>query len=87
MEYRCGEIESPLITVQGSILVPVGHNKMLLTEALKYKATAGKQKPEHFEGMPNDVLTATRGEVSEQLGLTATLAQTNEAAVEINAVV
>lgn len=87
MEYRCGEIESPVTTVQGSILVPVSHAKMLLTEPLKYKATSGKQKPEHFEGMANDVLTALREEASHQLGLTATLSQTGEEAVEINAVV
>jgi hypothetical protein len=86
MEYRCtGEVP---ITVTGSILVPVTAGKMLLTSTLKYKASKGKQVPEHFEDEPSDVLTASlNGEIFEQLGQTASLTQTNEEAVEINTAV
>jgi hypothetical protein len=84
MEYHC--IGGVPVTVAGSILAPVEADKMLLTTPLKYKASKGKQKPEQFEGGPLDVLTAN-GKVSEQLGETASLTQTNEEAVEINAAV
>jgi hypothetical protein len=45
-------------------------------------ATAGKQKPEHFEGGEKDVLTNA---LNEQVGLSLTSTQTTEEAVEINA--
>jgi hypothetical protein len=74
-------------TVSGSVLVPVRVDLGLLTTTLKYSATAGRQKPERFEGGPTDVLTASlNGELLKQLGWTATLIQTNEEAVEVNAV-
>jgi hypothetical protein len=86
LEYRC--IGGVPITVTGSILVPVKADKMAITSTLTYKASKGRQKPEHLEGEPPDVLTASlNGEASEQIGLTATLTQTNEEALEINAVV
>ena len=86
MEYTCtGGVP---LTVEGAILVPVVVDKMALTSALKYKQTAGKQKPEHFEGGPKEVLTSTpNGETFEQLGETAALNATSEEAIEINAVV
>lgn len=85
LEYRC--IGGVPITVTGSILVPVKADKMAITSTLKYKASKGRQKPEHLEGEPPQVLTASlNGEASEQIGLTATLTQTNEEALEINAV-
>jgi hypothetical protein len=86
MEYRCtGGVPT---TITGAILVPVTVDKMLGTITVKYAATAGKQKPEHLEGGPSEVLTASlNGEVFEQIGETATLTQVNEEAVEINAVV
>ena len=86
IEYRC--VGTPPITVSGSILVPVTVDAKLRTTRMKYNAKAGKQKLEHFEGEPADVLTASlNGEAFEQLGETATLRQTNEEPVEINAVV
>jgi hypothetical protein len=85
LEYRC--IGGVPTTVTGSILVPVKADKMAITSTLKYKASKGRQKPEHLEGEPPEVLTASlNGEASEQIGLTATLTQTNEEALEINAV-
>jgi len=86
LEYTCtGGVP---LTVEGSILVPVLVDKMATTSALKYKATGGKQKPEHFEGESKDVLTSTpNGITFEQLGETATLTETAEEPIEINAVV
>lgn len=84
MEYRC--IGGVPIALSGSILVPVTVDKMLGTTTLKYKASKGKQKPEAFEGESAGVLTASlNGEASEQIGVTATVTQVNEEAVEINA--
>jgi hypothetical protein len=86
MEYRC--VGGVPTTITGSLLVPVTVDKMLVTRTVKYAETTGKQKPERFEGEPVDVLTASlNGEAFEQLGEKATLTQTNEEAVEINAVV
>ena len=46
-------------------------NKMVFTETLKYAAKRGHQKPEHFEGEPNDVLITTFNEKKvEQSGIT-----------------
>jgi hypothetical protein len=86
LEYSC--VGGVPITVTGAVLVPVKADKMLATSTLKYAATKGKQKPEHLEGGPTEVLTAPlNGEAFEQIGETATLAQVNEEAVEINAAV
>ncbi len=76
------------ITVGGSVLVPLTPvDKMLTTLTLKYSAKAGKQKPEHFEGEPNDVLiTEINGKKPEQSGITITSTQTAEEALEVNAV-
>lgn len=86
LEYTCtGGVP---LTVDGAILVPVVVDKMALTSVLKYTQTAGKQKPEHFEGGPKEVLTSTpNGETFEQLGEAAALTATSEEAIEINAVV
>jgi FG-GAP repeat len=86
LEYTCSG-GLPL-TLVGSILTPVSVDKMATTSILKYKQASGKQKPEKFEGGAKDVLSATtNGEFFEQLGETATLTQTDEEAIEINAVV
>jgi hypothetical protein len=49
---------------------------MLTTATLKFTATAGKQKPERFEGGEQDGLTNS---LSEQVGLTVGPPQTNGA--------
>jgi hypothetical protein len=86
MEYTC-TLGLPL-TVQGSILVPVLADKMAVTSAVKYREVSGKQIPEHFEGEPKDVLTSTlNGIAFEQLAESASLTETAEEAIEINAVV
>ncbi len=76
------------ITVGGSVIVPVKTNKMLNTLTLKYTANKGKQKPEHFEGEPTDVLISEiNGKKPEQSGINITSTQTGEEALEANAVV
>jgi len=82
IEYTCAG--SAPTTLSGSIISPVSADKMVSTATVKYAATAGKQKPEGFEGGEKDVLTNT---LNEQVGLTLTATQTNEEAIEINAVV
>ena len=69
--------------VKGSILVPVTADRMLVAATLEYRATAGKQKPERFEGGERDVLLSSlTGGAAEQSGLTLTATQINEEAVE-----
>jgi hypothetical protein len=80
IEYVCAG--GPLTTLTGSIIGPVPSNKMFTTATVKHTATAGKQKPESFQGGEKDVLTNGLG---EQVGLTVTAIQKNEEAFEINA--
>jgi alpha-tubulin suppressor-like RCC1 family protein len=82
IEYACAG--SAPTTLSGSIIGPVTADKMASTATVKYAATAGKQKPEAFEGGEKNVLTNA---LNEQVGLTVTATQTNEEAIEINAVV
>jgi YVTN family beta-propeller protein len=85
MEFSCA---STTVSVQGSVIVPVTGNKMLLTVTVKASATLGKQKPENFVGEPKDILEESfNGGRFEQTGLTLTTTQTNEEAVEVNSVV
>ena len=85
MEMTCG---TETIVVRGSLNVPVEGNKMLATGPLKLKAVRGKQKPEALNGEPADVLEASLNgsQRFEQTGVTATLSQTDEEAVEVNSV-
>ncbi len=83
-EFNCG---STPVTIGGSVIVSVPKNEMLLAPTLKYEATSGKQKPEHFDEEPNDVLETSFGGPFEQTGLTITTTQTNEEEVEVNTAV
>ena len=84
--FNCG----PTIhaTVGGSVLVHLPTtNKMVKIETLKYLAKKGHQKPEHFEGEPNDVLITTFNETKvEQSGITVTSTMTGEEAAELNTI-
>lgn len=84
--FNCGV--SLHVTVGGSVLVPVApSDKMLTALSLKYKASRGHQKPEHFEGEPSDVLlTAINAKAPEQSGITITSTQDAEESLEVNAV-
>jgi hypothetical protein len=82
MEFTCGTV---VVQVTGSVLVKDAAGKMASTEIIKYVETGGKQKPEHFEGGPSDVLEAKFGEAAiEQMGLALTVTQTREEPLEIN---
>jgi alpha-tubulin suppressor-like RCC1 family protein len=83
-EFSCGESG---VVVQGSVIVALHANEMQLAPTLKYEATNGKQKPEHFDEEPNDVLEASIGGPLAQTGLTVTATQTNEEEVEVNAAI
>jgi len=76
------------VTVGGSVLVNVPSDKMLTAMTLKYTAKDAKQKPEHFEGEPDDTLVSElNGKKPEQSGINITSTQTGEEALEANAVV
>jgi alpha-tubulin suppressor-like RCC1 family protein len=80
MEYTC--TGGTPVTLSGSIIGPVPADKIFTTGTVKYVETAGKQKPERFEGGEKNVLT---NGLSEQVGLKVTGTQTNEEPFEINA--
>jgi len=61
---------------------------MWLTQALKAKASRGKQTPESFAGGPKDILEESFNSAPfEQTGLTIAITLTNEEEVEVNSVV
>ncbi len=85
MEFSCG---GTTISVQGSVIVPLKPDKMSLTQALKFKAAKGKQKPERFIAGPKDVLEASfNHEAFVQIGLTLSVTQTSREALEVNSAV
>jgi hypothetical protein len=85
VEFSCG---STSVLVRGAVLVPIKADKGYPTQALKFAATKGKQKPEGFEGEPKEILEESfnKGASYEQTGLTAAITQTNKEDVEVNAV-
>ncbi len=85
MGFSCGIMT---VSVRGSVIAPVSADKMSLTQALKAKASKGKQTPESFVGGPKDILEeSVNGAPFEQAGLTAAISQINEKEVEVNSVV
>jgi hypothetical protein len=79
LDYTCAGGEQ--VVLGGSLLAPVAAGRMLTTATFKFTATAGRQKPESFEGGELDVLTNGFG---EQVGLSLASTQTNEEPFEIN---
>jgi hypothetical protein len=80
---ECGATKEAVV-VEGSVIGPFGTvDKMVAANTVKYKATAGKQAPEGFEGGPNDTLLAHFGTGSEQAGLTGVEKVTNGEKLEI----
>lgn len=85
-EFSCQEFIR--LVVQGSVLVPVHTNAMVLTGAQRFAENKGKQKPEGFEGSPKDVLEQSEfGAPFEQAALSASLLQTNEEKIEVSSAV
>jgi alpha-tubulin suppressor-like RCC1 family protein len=84
-EFKCG---STGVVVVGSVLVPVTTDTMSTSSVLEYTAVKGDQKPQKFEGGLKDVLEFSfGGEAFKRFGLTTTITQTSEEAVEVNSVV
>jgi len=85
VEFACGGVTR---IWSGSVIVAVSTNSMLSKTTLKYAATAGKQKPEQFEGQPKDIIESSLGGGAfEQSSWTITTVQTNEEKMEVNSVV
>jgi hypothetical protein len=90
IEFKCVGLE---VKVQGKggeagagILVNIKNDKMTTTEALKYKATKGVQKPVKWEGPnPETYLESNFEKLGyEQSGQTVTSTVTNEEPLELN---
>ncbi len=89
IEFNCGGL---VVKVKGAVLVPVKNDAMKTSEILKYKAKAGKQKPEKWEESSGKVIleASFEGGQFEQSGqeITSTLKElAGEEALELNAVV
>jgi hypothetical protein len=85
VEFSCGTTP---IKWQGSVIVPLKANKMLLSALLKYSASKGKQKPEGFEGQPKDVIESSLGGGAfEQGAWTLETTHANQERIEVNSVV
>jgi hypothetical protein len=81
-EFICGGTS---VLVRGSVISPVVSGRMQSTTTVKWSATAGRQKPEHLEGEPNDVLESSLlGGPFEQTGLTLTSTLTSGEPIEVN---
>jgi len=88
--FECATTGLPgkeVVAIEGSAIGPIKViDSMVSGFTVAFKATAGKQSPEKFEGAAKDtLLTSVVGGTSEQTGLTATLTLTNEERLEIKA--
>ncbi len=85
MEFSCAGTS---VAIQGSVIVPISADKMLLANKLKASASKGEQKPESFVAGAKDVLEESFDRADfEPTGLSLALTQTDEEAVEVNSVV
>jgi hypothetical protein len=92
IEFTCTDISA--VKWEGSILVPVTPNKMLLEDEMKYISKKGHQKPEEYENAAGEVLKdvltqefVEKGKGLEQMGWNLTTKLKNEEKLELNAVV
>jgi hypothetical protein len=80
---ECGGAKQSLL-LTGSAIGPISSaDKMVSSYSVKFKALAGKQLPEQFEGGAKDTLTSTFGSTAEQAGLATSEKLLNEEKVEI----
>jgi hypothetical protein len=83
-EFECG---AQAYRVSGSMICSLKTNKMLTTMTLIFASMNSKQKYTHFEGQPDDVLSATPGAGSpEAMSLAALIVLTPEEKLETNSV-
>jgi hypothetical protein len=83
-EFVCAGIP---VVVRGSVLHPVASNKMLISNAEKFTASKGEQKPDKFAGEPVDahiLESNTNGGPFEEAGQTITVLATAEEKLEAN---
>jgi hypothetical protein len=81
--FSCGQAQ---FAISGSVIAPLAIDKVAATSSLKYKASKGRQVPEHLEGAADATLTLTQpSHPDEQLGLTATATVTTEEPLETRA--
>ena len=87
-----GATSKEVLQLEGSVIAPVKASqldKMVSEFTFTFKAVAGRQAPEAFEGAAKDTLTTTFvsgiEKRSEPSGLTTTLTNTNEEPLEIKA--
>jgi FG-GAP repeat len=84
MEFLCGSLP---VFVRGAVILPVKIDKTLLSTALKFAASKGKQKPENFVGGLKQIPEESFNNAAyEKTGLSASITWTNSTAVETNAV-
>jgi alpha-tubulin suppressor-like RCC1 family protein len=73
---------------RGSVIGAMTTDKMSLTSSAVYSESKARQKPEHFEGLPADILEGTlRSGFVVQMGLKSFMTLTSEEPVETNAFV
>jgi hypothetical protein len=83
-QFHCGEV--PVSITGGVIASYTAVNKMAASFTVSFKATAGKQSPEAFEGGKAELLSMVIGEsASEQTGLKAADKVSNQESLEIKA--
>jgi phospholipase C len=81
-EATCGVAT---LIVRGSVIAPVTEGRMSTTMIVKYTQMAGRQRPERFEGEPNNVLEMSfSAGPFEQAGLSMSVTQTSTDAIEVN---
>jgi hypothetical protein len=87
-EFECSGVK---FTVKGEVMAPIGSNKMLTTQTVKFASSKGKQKPEKFATDPTGtkrVLFSKNSKLEEffQAGQTLTTIQTNMEKAEASSV-
>ena len=88
--FECGTGTEMTVkgAVEGSVIAPLKPvDAMTEGFTLTYRALAGNQLPERFEGGLKDTLTTTLGTAAEQSGLTTKLKLASEEKLEVKGLV
>jgi hypothetical protein len=84
MAFACG---ASSLSVRGSVVAPLKADRMSSAQALGFKASKGRQKPESLAGAPKDVLEESfDGAPFEQAGLSMAMILNSGEGVEVNSV-
>jgi hypothetical protein len=80
--------EGTTVVIRGSVIAPIKADAMLVSEALAFKSSKGKQKPERLVGGEKNILEESiGGGAYAQASIKAATTLTNEEALEANSVV